>query len=303
MKPIIYFRPDLAFDDERKAAERHFTVVGRRTALMTALDASVLVIPRYSALPYNQELCEDLEALGSVPINTHKQHCYVADLRNWYYDLGDVTPRTWFAMDQLPDDGGPFVLKGQTNSKKFQWDTHMFAENKRAAMDVFCRLSIDGHVGVQQIYARQYVPLKKLDEGLHGLPISEEYRFFVLDGQILAGGFYWASNADDLVGQYDHNDVPLYFLDAVIARVSPHIRFWVVDVARTAAGEWIVVELNDAQQSGLSCIDPDVFYGALASQLARAAQLGCPGLDIRKLLPGGSWPEEAPSARARKGGG
>ena len=105
MKPIIYFRPDLAFDDERKAAERHFTVVGRRTALMTALDASVLVIPRYSALPYNQELCEDLEALGSVPINTHKQHCYVADLRNWYYDLGDVTPRTWFAMDQLPDDG------------------------------------------------------------------------------------------------------------------------------------------------------------------------------------------------------
>jgi len=297
LKPVIYWRRSMD-KDEYEAACRHFTVVTRRTAIR----AGSLVIPRYAALPYNEELCEDVAALGAVPINTYHQHCYVANLRNWYYDLAEITPRTWFALDQIPEEG-PFVLKGQTNSKKFQWDTHMFAENKRAAMDVFCRLSIDGHVGVQQIYARQYVPLKKLDEGLHGLPISEEYRFFVLDGQILAGGFYWASNADDLVGQYDHNDVPLYFLDAVIARVSPHIRFWVVDVARTAAGEWIVVELNDAQQSGLSCIDPDVFYGALASQLARAAQLGCPGLDIRKLLPGGSWPEEAPSARARKGGG
>jgi len=282
MTPVIYFRPDLAYDEERKVAERHFTVVGRRTEVNAAA-AGALVIPRYSALPYNEELVEDLEALGSVPINTYKQHCYVADLRNWYYDLGDVTPRTWFAMDQLPDEG-PFVLKGQTNSKKFQWDTHMFARDKREAMEVFCRLSIDGHVGVQQIYARQYVPLKKLDEGLHGLPISEEYRFFVLDGQLLIGGFYWASHSDDLEGKFNVADVPTHFIEAVIERVSPHVRFWVVDIARTAAGDWIVVELNDGQQSGLSCIDPDAFYGVLAAQLARAGELGCKDLDIRHAL-------------------
>lgn len=282
MTPIVYFRPDLAFDEERKAAERHFTVVGRRTALMTACESGALAIPRYSALPYNKELCEDLEALGAVPINTYRQHCYTADLRNWYHDLGEVTPRTWFAMDQLPDEG-PFVLKGQTNSKKFLWDTHMFARDRREAMEVFCRLSNDGTVGHQQIYARQYVPLRKLDQGLHGLPISEEYRFFVLDGMLVAGGFYWASHSEDLAGKFDVGNVPSHFIDYVISRVSPKVRFWVMDIARTEAGDWIVVEINDGQQSGLSCIDPDFFYSSLALQLAQAARLGCPSLDIRQV--------------------
>ena len=269
INPVIYFRPDLAFREEREAAERHFTVLGLRTEVST-LAPGALVIPRYAALPYNKELCEDLAALGAVPINTYKQHCYTADLRNWYYDLGDITPRTWFAMDQLPDEG-PFVLKGQTNSKKFLWDTHMFARDKREAMEVFCRLSNDGHVGVQQIYARQYVPLKQLDQGLRGLPISEEYRFFVLDGEVIASGFYWSSHTDDLREkglEFDSSAVPAEFVQDVIKRVGDKSRFWVFDVARTEAGGWLVVELNDGQQSGLSDIDPDAFYRALRERLA-----------------------------------
>jgi hypothetical protein len=57
--------------------------------------------------------------------------------------------------------------------------------------------------------------------------------------------------------------VPREFLDKVIARVAKHIRFWVVDVARTASGEWLVIELNDGAQSGLSEIEPAAFYREL----------------------------------------
>jgi len=262
LNPIIYFRPDLSFEKEREAAERHFTCVPRRTAI----PANSLVIPRYSALPFNKELCEDLEAMGSTPINTYKEHCYVADLRNWYYDLGELTPRTWFALDQIPVEG-PFVLKGQTNSKKHQWSTHMFARDRYEAGEVFGRLCEDGYVGHQQIYIRQYEPLVKLADGLHGLPISKEFRFFVLDNQIIASGFYWSSHADDLDRRYSSAEVPVEFIREVLAKVRDKIRFYVFDVAQTKAGRWILIELNDGQQSGLSEIDPDNFYKTLRTKL------------------------------------
>ncbi len=267
MLPVIYFRPDIAFEDELSAAKKHFQVAERRTAI----SSGSLVIPRYSALPFNKELCEDVEALGGKVINTYREHCYVADLRNWYYDLGELTPRTWFALDQIPTEG-PFILKGQTNSKKHQWSSHMFASNRYEATEVFTRLAADGFVGYQQIYVRQYVPLVRLADGLNGLPISEEYRFFVLDGQVVDAGFYWSSHTADLPRVYDpYKEVPAEFINTVISKVSKKIRFWVFDVARKTDGDWIVVELNDGQQSGLSDIDPGRFYQTLKQRLGDQA--------------------------------
>lgn len=255
MDPVIYFRGSLAEQEELEAAKEHFRVITQRTQVKRG----ELVIPRYSALPFNKELCLDLFELGATPINTFHQHCYVADVRNWYYDLAELTPRTWFALDQIPDKG-PFVLKGATNSKKLLWNTHCYAETKRDAMDVYTRLAQDSTIGVQPIYVREYVPLHNLTTGLNGLPVSEEYRFFVLDGQVVASGFYWSSHVDDLDRHYTSDTVPQEFVEKVIARVSKHVRFWVFDAARTAAGDWLVIELNDGQQSGLSEIDPREFY-------------------------------------------
>jgi hypothetical protein len=251
--------------EERIAAEHHFKVVVQRTHV----PKNALVIPRYTALPYFEELCEDLDELSAKPINNYQQHIYVANISYWYYDFVGITPLTWFRLEDVPKDG-PFVLKGNTNSKKFQWDTHMFARNKREAADVYVRLCIDGHIGPQHIAIREYVPLRKLADGLNGLPISEEYRFFVLDGKVLASGFYWSSHTEELREQgleFEPSVVPEEFIQNVISRVGDKCRFWVFDVAHTEDGKWIVVELNDGQQSGLSDIEPELFYKKLAQRL------------------------------------
>ena len=261
--PVIYFRGSLAEQEELDAARKYFRVIEQRTHVQPG----ELVIPRYSALPWNKELCEDILEMGGTPINTYRQHCYVADVRNWYYDLGDMTPRTWFALDQIPRDGGPFFVKGATNSKKLLWNTHAYAEDCRAATDVYLRLAQDSTIGVQPIYIREFVPLNRLATGLNDLPISEEFRFFVLDGKVVASGFYWSSHVDELDRVYTSDVVPQDFIQKVIDLVSPHVRFWVFDVARTATGNWIVIELNDGCQSGLSEIKPLAFYRALASAL------------------------------------
>jgi len=256
MKPVVYMRSSLAEQEELYCAKKYFEVVEQRTHIKP----NTLVIPRYSALPFYKELEDDVNYLGSKLINSYTMHNYVANIRNWYYDLADHTPRTWFYLDQIRDEDGPFVLKGCTNSKKHQWNSLMFAADKRSATDVYCRLSADSMIGVQDIVVRKYMPLHKLMDGFNGLPMSEEYRFFVLNKKVIAKGFYWQNIWDDLEVKPDVNSVPEEFINKILGIIDNKVNFYVVDVAKTANGDWVVVELNDGQQSGLSMIDPEEFY-------------------------------------------
>jgi hypothetical protein len=246
--------------EETAAVAPHFKLV----ELRSRIPRESLVIGRYSVLPFYRELEQELDDFGSKLINSFRQHSYIADLGNWVDDLGDLTPRTWRRLQDIPDNAGPFVVKGATNSKKFQWKTHMFAQSKRDAVEVACRLMDDGLICDQHIYAREYVPLVKLMDGLQGMPVAEEYRFFVCDKQVLCGGFYWSNYEDDIPGGCpDPSSVPASFLQEVITRIGDSARFYVVDVARTQSGKWIVIELNDGQMSGLSRTDPKVLYSKL----------------------------------------
>lgn len=256
--PVLYFRKSLAEENELKIASKYFPIVEQRTHILKHKNCD-LVIPRFSSLPYYEELEKDINYFNINLINTYKQHQYIANLRNWYYDLADFTPRTWFYLDQIPDDG-PFVLKGCTNSKKFNWNTLMFAKNKVEAIQTYIKLSQDSMIGVQDIVVREYVPLKKLCEGLNGLPISEEYRFFVVNGQIIGKGFYWANHWEELDNKPNVEDVPQQFIDKIIKIVGTKINGFVFDVAKTQNNDWILIELNDITMSGTSMIDLNVLY-------------------------------------------
>jgi len=255
MKSIIYIRGSLAEEEEIRAAKKYFEVVEQRTHI----PSNSLVIPRYSALPYYKELEEDINYLGSKLINSYKQHSYVANIGNWYTDFKTITPKTWFYLDEVPLQG-PFVLKGITNSKKHSWSTHMFAESKKEAVEVYSRLSTDSLIGTQDIVIREYVQLNKLADGINGLPVSEEYRFFVLNGKVIGKAFYWSEHWDVLETKPNVNDVPQTFVDDIIHIASQKINFFVFDVAKTIDNSWALIELNDASQSGLSMIDPETLY-------------------------------------------
>ncbi len=231
-----------------------------------------LVVGRYSVLPFYREQERDVCAKNASLINSYRHHQYVADLGQWYADLEPLTPRTWGPGEygSLPD-GKAFVVKGQTNSKKFLWNTHMFAPDRDGVRDVLHRVMNDTLLSEQAIYVREYVPLKKLGEGLNGLPITHELRFFVINRQILCGAFYWSSHADELkergVILPAADDVPAAFLYDIVSRVGDKVRAYGFDVAQTEDGRWILIELNDLQMSGLSENDPTVFYQRMADVL------------------------------------
>lgn len=281
MKPLILFRKSLAEEGELKIAQDYFDVVETRAEIWKHKDP--LVIPRYSALPYYNELEKDVNILGGKLINSYSQHRYVADLQNWYADLADLTPRTWFRPEDVPtDEPGPFVLKGATNSRKHKWHSHMFANTRQDIGKVLCNLLDDPLIAEQGVYVRKWEDFQNFGKDLSGIPITEEFRYFCLDGKILAEGFYWSEHlelfvnkvADWLDGDKSEsltfsNEVgprrELVF--EILRRIKDRIRFVVVDVARHVDGCWRLVELNDGCMSGLSCVDPGKLYRNLAASL------------------------------------
>lgn len=267
MRNIILYRKDFDWDQESESANKYFETTNSRMQIKSG----DLVIPRFSSVPFNKELNDDIEYVGAKLINSHSQHNYIKDMINWYDDLKDYTPKTYTRLQDLPEEG-PFVLKGETNSKKFLWKTHMFAQNKQEAIAVESKLYADSLITYQNIYIREYVKLKTFMIGIQDLPITNEYRFFCYKDQILSGGYYWSSHVLDLeeMGIIPSiNEVPKNFLDKIISILKNKINFYVIDVAQTDLGEWIVVELNLGEQSGLSENDPDVMYSNLKKCLEK----------------------------------
>ena len=262
---LILYRPIDGLDStEEDAAKKYFKVVRQRTKI----HPWELVIGRYSVLPFYVELEKDICNQGSWLINTYQQHRFVADIRNWVPLLEEFTPKTWERLEDLPEVG-PFVLKGETNSRKDRWNTHMYAETKRDAVEVALRLQEDALISTQKIIVRKYEPLVQLMTGLNGLPVTKEFRFFICDRQILSGGFYWSSFVDDLTVIPSPKEVPDDWLSKVIEIIGDNIRFYALDVAQKTDGSWMVVELNDGQMSGLSENDPDVLYRNLMNVLTK----------------------------------
>ncbi len=260
MNPIVLYRSILFEKEELEAASESFNCVNS----ILKIPKESLVIARYSVLPFYDDVERDIQLRKSKLLNSFHQYRFISDLGNYTEALGSLTPKTYYPLETIPENGGPFVLKGETNSRRNLWKTHMFARNKKEAIEVASRLMNDGLVGQQKIYTRDYIPLESFMTGLDGVPVAREFRFFVLDRQILTGGFYWSSHIDTLrdigVSIPQASEVPQEFLQKVIDAIGENSRFYAIDVAKTRSGDWIVIELNDGQMAGLSDNDPRVFY-------------------------------------------
>jgi hypothetical protein len=267
MRPIVLYRDVADWRQESESVKRYFPIISSRMQIKSG----DLVIPRFSALPFFKELEQDAKEVGAQLINSYDQHRYIADLGNWYQDLKEFTPRTWDSTVYLPDNMS-FILKGETNSKKFLWNTHCFAKDRQAAIEVEGRLLQDSLLQDQKIYVREYVELERLADGFQGLPISREYRFFIYKRKILSGGFYWSSHVEQIKDNISSDEVPREFLNEVIDKIQntelsdPPV-YYVIDVAKKAKGDWIVVELNDGTMSGLSENNAEVLYSNLQKEL------------------------------------
>ncbi len=274
LPPVILYREGVIGDGDstemRAARGAGFKVVTRRSDV----PKNSQVIGRYSVLPYYKELAEDLYSVGSYLCNNYMHHRFVARIDNWVDKLRELTPATWHYYEQIPkDENGPFVLKGSTNSRKDRWLTHMYAADREALLAVRDRLMADTFIDQQGIFFRRYAPLRKLLDGATGMPITNEWRFFVYHDEIICGGYYWSNEMEQLAVRDAVANAPIDKMKALIGQViyavGNRCNFYTVDIGELVDGSWTVIELNDGQMAGLSAIDPDEFYPALAKAVHR----------------------------------
>lgn len=274
MLNTIYYRESMMDIYERAAAQKAgFYTTDLLTDLVDAYprnplyDCSPVLVPRYSVLPFLDNIYDEFANAAVTPINSLRSLKWIMNLENWVEALGDMTPRTWSVLAEIPQEG-PFVLKGATNSKKHYWNTHMFAPNKQEAIRVYGLLAEDCMIGEQKIFIREFEPLVTLIEGINGIPVTKEFRLFFYKTTLLCSGFYWQNYVEDLP-YVPAFDCPASFYTEAARRVheASGAVFFVIDVGQKQDGSWTVIEVNQGEMSGLSCCDPEELYRNLSREI------------------------------------
>jgi ATP-grasp domain-containing protein len=208
-----------------------------------------------SPLDY-RSLYDALEARGYLLVNSPEQYLHCHHFPESYELISVYTPASvWLPVDGPIDLGSvflllgafgdhPVVVKDYVKSQKHHWQEACYIPSAadRAGVERvvnnFLRLQGDQLAG--GLVFRQFVPFVGI--GTHeqsGMPLSCEYRLVFLDGELLYSAPYWDR------GLYPCDGPPAgLFLDVARKLKS---RFFTMDVALAASGEWMIVEVGDGQ--------------------------------------------------------
>ena len=194
-----------------------------------------------------QKFYEKLKNKGIELINTPNEYNKYHLLPGWYKDFEDCTAKSAWTEDfseeslkeLLSKFEGAVIVKDYVKSRKHEWYEACFiedvkdTENALKVIKNFIERQDDLLTG--GIVLREFIDLKSI--GKHkesGMPISDEYRVFVLDNEIK-----WVKE--------------------ICKRIDS--RFVTIDLARKSNDELVVMELGDGQVSGLQDIPEEEFYG------------------------------------------
>ncbi len=213
-------------------------------------------------------------------INNTQAYVQCHHLPNWYPLLESSTPKSvWMpvshgvALSEVmnllkPFGTSPVILKDYVKSRKHEWNEACFipsAADPFAVERVVRRfLELQEDDLNEGLVFRKFVEFEPLaTHPISGMPLTREYRLFVLDKVVIFRSEYWSE------GQYGTDRLPSERFAEELAAVPS--RFFTADIAKVQHGDWLVIELGDGQVSGLpENADPLKFYQSLAAGLIGA---------------------------------
>ncbi|MGO4548313.1 ATP-grasp domain-containing protein [Paenibacillus sp. 2TAB23] len=195
-----------------------------------------------------------------------------------YEMIKDATPISyWMDVEALSTDYAPvhemlkkfgqkpIIIKDYVKSRKHEWEEACYIPDASDKLQVEYvlnnfveRQGSDINGGV---VFREYIELEQLSKHpLSGMPLSNEYRLFFLNHELLASAEYWDE------ASY-HNVKPnLEPFIAISKRISS--TFFTMDIAKTVEGNWVIIEIGDGQVSGLpEEMDRNQFYKNLKERM------------------------------------
>ncbi|MED4955438.1 ATP-grasp domain-containing protein [Paenibacillus sp. FSL R5-0527] len=227
-----------------------------------------MIKPQYYELLYKGLLAKNIKL-----INSTEEYLRCHYFPNSYEHIKHITPRSiWLdietmntkELDDVLDQFGEssLLVKDYVKSRKHEWEEACFipsAANKTQAVRVINNfIEKQGDELNGGIVLREFVHLEKItSHPKSGMPLSTEYRLFFLNNRLVHRFEYW----DEVM--YDAEDK--VNIDEFL-EVAKQIRsnFFTIDIAKTEAGEWIVIEVGDGQVSGLpEKVSVEEFYKSI----------------------------------------
>ena len=202
----------------------------------------MLTVKEYSLL-------EEILRENDITMKTSAQQYEKAHhLPGWYAIFEALTPKTYlwnlFGDESLEDfcaalPAQAYVVKDYVKSRKHEWDTACFAPNVAILRDViteFVRLQTEENSFVGEVVVREFERFNST---------AGEARVWWVDGEFVVS-LPHPDNPDQLPA------IDKDFLATVQASVKKlGCPFVVTDITSTDAGGWRVIEVGDAQVSGL----------------------------------------------------
>lgn len=222
-------------------------------------------------------LYDALGAKGFQLVNTPQAYKHCHHFPESYSVIKEHTPASvvvplgdGFGIEKVmralaPFGARPVVLKDYVKSRKHEWDEACYipsASDRGAVEKVLGRfLELQGDDLNEGLVFREYVTFRPLtSHPKSGMPLTKEFRLFFFDGSLLYSLEYWEE------GDYGGAAPPARLFEDVAREVKS--RFFTMDVAEREDGEWMIVELGDAQVAGLpDNADVGQFYGALKERI------------------------------------
>lgn len=157
-------------------------------------------------------------------------------------------------VEQVESDmGWPIFVKGahQTNKHK---KALSIIKGPNEFQNLLEHWRKDPILHWQPMVCREYIKLELVEDAVPDrIQSSMEFRVFIWKNHVVGVGRYWWEGIRYGISDEEMEKVELL---AVTVAKRLNVTFLVVDIAKTEEGKWIVIEVNDAQESGYAGVSP-----------------------------------------------
>ncbi|MEM7716593.1 MAG: ATP-grasp domain-containing protein [Cyanobacteria bacterium P01_A01_bin.68] len=207
---------------------------------------------RYQAI-YNAALEKNINL-----INTPLEHKKGIEFDLFYPYLQELTPESIIitSTEECFEAGNilgfPVFVKGSVQSKKQKGWKSCVANNQEELFELTQYLLKLKYGSRGKVIIRKLVKLRYQRLAPNGFPMGREFRVFICQQSIVGCGYYW-DGSDDLSKLSSREEKQVLEL-ALLASQRLNIPYVAVDIGQLETGEWIVIEVSDAQFAGVSHI-------------------------------------------------
>lgn len=222
-----------------------------------------LVVARLGGIVDYEKDFNILSDYGINLIHSPPEHETCSKLQNWYPLICDMTPKS-IVFDELPsikdienNFNWPIFVKGERQTSKHKKSLSII--DSQSQFEELKKIWLkDPILSWQKMVCRQFVQLKKVEESLYDcIDCSYEFRLFFWKNNFIGLGRYWFENKNYDICNEDRAKI-INIGTEVAKRIN--VTFVAVDIALTELGDWIVIEINDGQESGLVGCNPYVLW-------------------------------------------